>query len=262
MWIEHGDRVWSRNYESLDLNVGLIATDDGLVVIDTRATYAQARELRSHIAEVSSDRVRWVINTHHHWDHVFGNGEFHPEAFWGHERCADRLRDDGEKQRAAVKEWAPSQTRALDEISIVPPDHTFGGEITVGFGGRVVTLSHLGRGHTDNDIVVIPHDAEVVFAGDLVEQGAPPAFQDGYPLEWPETTARLLDLVTGSVVPGHGSVVDKAFVATQHEELAAVARLAAERHASGASPTDAADMGGPYDTATLEVAFTRAWGAL
>jgi hypothetical protein len=70
-------------------------------------------------------------------------------------------------------------------------------------------------------------DAEVTFAGDLVEEGAPPAFEDAYPLDWPATLDTLLAAARpGPVVPGHGAVVDWAFVRDQRELLARVATAA------------------------------------
>ena len=81
----------------------------------------------------------------------------------------------------------------------------------------------------------------VVFAGDLVEEGAPPAFEDGYPLEWPATIDTLLKLVGGPVVPGHGDVVDRDFVTAQRALLEAVCCVAR----SGAGPGDWARTGLP-----------------
>ena len=60
---------------------------------------------------------------------------------------------------------------------------------------------HLGRGHTDNDIVVLVPDAGVLFAGDLLENGNVPFFGDAFPLDWPETASRLVELVTGASCP-------------------------------------------------------------
>ncbi len=72
--------------------------------------------------------------------------------------------------------------------------------------------------HTDNDIVIGIDD--VVFAGDLIEESAAPWFGDGYPTEWVATLDRLLDDVTGPVVPGHGDVVDRGFVLSQRDLIA------------------------------------------
>ncbi|GAA3309585.1 hypothetical protein GCM10020219_013400 [Nonomuraea dietziae] len=74
----------------------------------------------------------------------------------------------------------------------------------------------------------------MIFAGDLVEEGAPPAFDDGYPLDWPGTlTAMLADLPEPVIVPGHGAVVDRAFVTAQLGELATTADLARRAHVEG-----------------------------
>src|SRR5688500_5702530 len=117
-------------------------------------------------------------------------------------------------------------------------------------GGREVVLRFLGRGHTDHDLVIeveTPDDRTVVFAGDLVEEGAPPAFEDSFPAEWPATLGRLHAMARGPVVPGHGAVVDAAFVGAQREELLAV--LAAVRVGR---PHE-----GPYDAATMRIAASR-----
>ncbi|OMQ14135.1 MBL fold metallo-hydrolase, partial [Modestobacter sp. VKM Ac-2676] len=125
-----------------------------------------------------------------------------------------------------------------------PPDHLVDGSAVLDVGGRPVTLAHLGRGHTDGDLVVAVDD--VVFAGDLVEEGAPPAMEDAFPLEWPGTLTALLDLVRGPVVPGHGAVVDAGFVRAQRDDLARLAAWLID-------PTGPA----PFDEATRETARAR-----
>ena len=128
-----------------------------------------------------------------------------------------------------------------------PPDAPVDDVAYLDVGGREVVLRSLGRGHTDADLVVeveTAGDGTVVFAGDLVEEGAPPAFEDAFPAEWPATLGRLHALARGPVVPGHGAVVDAAFVGAQREELLAV--LAAVR--SGRLDR------GPYDPATMALA--------
>jgi glyoxylase-like metal-dependent hydrolase (beta-lactamase superfamily II) len=114
-------------------------------------------------------------------------------------------------------------------------------------GGREVALRFLGRGHTDHDLVVDVDDGAVVFAGDLVEEGAPPAFEDAFPAEWPATLGRVHLLARGPVVPGHGAVVDAQFVAAQREELLAVVTALREGRLDA----------GPYDEATMRTAASR-----
>jgi glyoxylase-like metal-dependent hydrolase (beta-lactamase superfamily II) len=108
-----------------------------------------------------------------------------------------------------------------------------------------VSLRHLGRGHTGADLVVAVDD--VLFAGDLVEEGAPPAMEDSFPLEWPDTVTALLELVRGPVVPGHGAVVDAAFVTAQRDELARLARWLIDPDGAGTA----------FDERTREIALER-----
>jgi glyoxylase-like metal-dependent hydrolase (beta-lactamase superfamily II) len=261
-WIDHGGGVYSRRYQSLDLNIGVVVCGDGALLVDTRAHHRQAEELLHDLKRVTPHPVRWVANTHHHWDHTFGNGALTPVPIWGHERCAEALRRRGDRMRREAQEWFPGQAGLFAEVVITPPDRTFSREATLTLDGRVVELHHLGRGHTDNDIVVAVPDAGVVFAGDLIEESSPPYFQDSYPLEWPDTVVALLEMAQGPVVPGHGAVVDRTFVAAQHQDLAEVARLAEERHADGMSAVEAAAAGGPYPREVLEAAFARVWPGL
>ncbi len=120
------------------------------------------------------------------------------------------------------------------ETGIVAPNRTFPPPAQhLDISGRAVDLRFLGRGHTDNDIVITVDD--VLFAGDLVEEGGPPLFGDAYPAEWPATVAAIETLIRGPVVPGHGDVVDAAFVAAQKELLQSVAHL--DRDAAGEAAT-------------------------
>jgi glyoxylase-like metal-dependent hydrolase (beta-lactamase superfamily II) len=125
-------------------------------------------------------------------------------------------------------------------VEIVPPTEIVDDVATLTVGGRPVHLRHLGRGHTDSDLVVLLPDADLLLAGDLVEEGAPPQFGDGFPLDWPGTLDALLELVTGPVVPGHGAVVDRAYVAAQRAELAGLAEAARVGHAEGRPAADVA----------------------
>ncbi|MFC4062959.1 MBL fold metallo-hydrolase [Planomonospora corallina] len=214
-WREVGDRVYVRRHASFDLNAGLVVGDEGCLVIDTRMSHRQGRELADAVRTVTA--LPWtVVNTHAHFDHFFGNAVFLPAEIWGHARCAETAAATGEAQRQA---WLREGPEELAEVEITPPGRTFTDSTTLDLGGRPVHLRFLGRGHTDHDVVAEVPDAGVVFAGDLVEEGAPPQFGDGFPLEWPDTLARLLELPGETVVPGHGAVVDRDFVRRQHADL-------------------------------------------
>ena len=133
------------------------------------------------------------------------------------------------------------------EIVITPPSVLVGEKMTLDVGGTAAELLHLGRGHTDNDLQVHLPASGVWFVGDLVEESGPPVYGSGsFPLDWPATIARLrAALREGDVlVPGHGAVVDAAFLAAQQEQLAAAAALITELHAAGVPKQDAVQRAG------------------
>ena len=163
------------------------------------------------------------MNTHHHYDHTFGNATFLPVPIWGHVRCAAVLLERGEDDRARVVLELPTLADELAAVRITPPDVTFDPSATLDLGDRQLELTHLGRGHTDNDVVVAVRDAGVLFAGDLYENGAPPSFGDAYPRSpWAATAGGLLELVPTVVAPGHGDPADRDFAERQTGELGAV----------------------------------------
>ncbi len=219
-WREVGDRIFVRRHTELDLNVGLVIGAGGCLVIDTRSSLAQGRELAAAVRAVTAEP--WtLVNTHAHYDHFLGNAAFVPAAIWSSQRCRDDIVASGPVQL---------RTYGDGDTPLVPPTDVFGPPAhELDIGGRSVVLRHLGRGHTDADTVVCVDD--VVFAGDLVEQGAPPAFDDAYPAEWPATLEAMLPLCTGPVVPGHGAVVDAGFVAAQRDLLQSVAHLSRDEAA-------------------------------
>jgi glyoxylase-like metal-dependent hydrolase (beta-lactamase superfamily II) len=257
MWQEVGEGVFRRRYAALDLNVGVVLGEGEVLVIDTRSWRAEAEELLGELRALTSLPCRQVVNTHAHFDHCFGNAAFRPTAFWGHERCAEDLRLHGERQRRNVMEWFPQAAEDLASLELVPPDRLVAERAAIDVGGRPVELLHLGRGHTDNDLVAVVPDAGVTFAGDLVEEGAPPSFGDAWPLEWPATLDRLLDVATPVLVPGHGDVAGPELVRAQAAEQRAVAELC-RRVLAGELAAGEALGRGPYPAETVRTALERA----
>jgi glyoxylase-like metal-dependent hydrolase (beta-lactamase superfamily II) len=247
--------VYRRRYASLDLNIGVVVGADGILIVDSRASHSQAQELRDELADLTALPVRWLVNTHWHWDHVFGNAMFPEARLWGQRECRNHLIEHGEEEKAAARELVgPEHAHLIDEVVITPPEYVVGTARAVDVGGRTVTLDHMGLGHTNSDLVVTVSDAPVLFAGDLLEESAPPHFGDSYPMAWPDTVDRLRDHVRGVVVPGHGDVMDAAAVTTQYEELTAVARACADGLATGRFDAAA----GPYPEDTMRTAWERA----
>jgi glyoxylase-like metal-dependent hydrolase (beta-lactamase superfamily II) len=233
-WREVGERVFVRRHKTLDLNAGLVLGDDRCLVIDTRGSEREAGELLRAIRSITL--LPYVVAiTHAHFDHCFGNATFAAEQpgceIWAHQRCRDELASSGAGQRASIATWLrdsgePVLADEVETVRLELPNRTLTSDVTIDLGGRTALLHHPGRGHTDHDIVVEVADTGVTFVGDLVEQGAPPSFDDASPLEWAGTLDRLLERTGSVIVPGHGEVVDSEFVSQQRVDIAEVAQVA------------------------------------
>ncbi len=234
-WFEVGDRVFVRRNRTLDVNAGLVLGEERCLVVDTRSSEREGRELHRAVRSVTGLPYA-VALTHSHFDHCFGTSVFaeaQPDCeIWAHERCHADLAATGVQQRAEIATWLRESGEEvladeLDAVRLTLPNRTVGADdVSLDLGGRSVVLHHPGRGHTDNDLVVDVPDAGVTFLGDLVEQGAPPSFDHAFPLDWPNALTRLLERVGTVIVPGHGAPVDADFVARQRTEIAEVADLA------------------------------------
>jgi glyoxylase-like metal-dependent hydrolase (beta-lactamase superfamily II) len=264
-WDEVADGCFRRRYSSLDLNVGVVAGSEGLLVVDTRSSHREADELRAELARLSRAPVVAVVNTHAHFDHCYGNGRFAGIPMWGHRTVPGYLAERGEAVRTGLAEEGPEWAQDMADVVITPPDRLVGDVRTLDLGDRQVTLRHFGRGHTGGDLVVIVPDAAVVYAGDLAEESAPPGYgDDSFPLDWPDTLAGLLhtaqDTAAATVVPGHGDVVDRAFVVAQQVAITRVADTIRALHAAGVPVEDATLEGDwPYPHAAVRNAVLRGY---
>ncbi len=254
---EVGVGVFRFRYPTLDENVGVVVGDEGVLIVDTRSTHAQGDEILADLARVTDLAVAWVVNTHWHWDHVFGNSRFPGAEIWGHDRTSETLTSRPDEMKADALEWLGDTAREeIATVEIVPPQRTLSERATLDIG-RTVELSYHGLGHTDADIRVVISDGSVVFLGDLIEEGGPPAFDDSFPLEWPATLAGAIADLESVVVPGHGDIVDREYVLGQQEELAEVADLAVQCLA-GEIGTKRMIASGPYPAEVMTTALDRA----
>jgi glyoxylase-like metal-dependent hydrolase (beta-lactamase superfamily II) len=254
---EIGPGVFRRRYESLDLNVGVVVGDDSVLIIDTRASHREATELSGELAHLTDLPVRWVVNTHWHWDHSFGNAVFSNSQIWGHESTRVTLTQRGEDMKSGAKGWLPPELHPeIDAVEIVPPQHVLSVAASLDIG-RQVDMTYHGLGHTDSDIIVRVPDADVAFYGDLIEEGGPPYFGDSHPVAWPLTVRLASEMASSTIVPGHGDVVDEGFVRAQHEELVAVAE-AATAYVNGEVDLQQGSTRGPYSEEVMRVALLRA----
>jgi glyoxylase-like metal-dependent hydrolase (beta-lactamase superfamily II) len=245
--------VWVARQEWFDLNVCLVGGADGLLVVDTQASARAARAIVDDVRALGVGPVTAVFNTHEHFDHTFGNGAFR-EAFGGipvhaHDEAAARTVEAGERAKRRYDDEPDDPHREeLLETEPVPADHTFSSVRVLDLGDRQVELVHPGRGHSFGDAVVRVVDAEVLLAGDLVEESGPPVYGvDCHPFDWPSSLDVVLNLLSPGtlVVPGHGAVVDRAFVEEQRDAIAIVAQTIRDLAASGV-PADRALADGEW----------------
>lgn len=263
-WSEVGDGVFQRRYNPLDISICVVRSDDGLMVVDTRSSPREAKDLIADL-EPFGVPVRWVVNTHAHFDHSFGNQCFGPASdiaapIFGHHRVPAHLEQYEVPMLARFIEQDVDHIDAWEEVVVTQPTQLVRERTSLDVGGREVRLVHLGRGHTDNDLLVQIPDAGCWLVGDVIEESGPPMYGSGsFPIEWPATVEALLHELEDdeTLVPGHGAVVDRAFVVAQQQDLQTVADLLRELHAAGVPAEEAVAAGGdrwPFPVAGMHTA--------
>ncbi|MBR2513721.1 MAG: quinoprotein relay system zinc metallohydrolase 1 [Halomonas sp.] len=180
-------------------NQAFIATPSGVILIDSGSSPHFGEALKTLIAQHSSQPVRWVLNTHHHPDHFFGNAAFDEaqhltltttRALMARDR--DALIDNVERLTG----------RSLERSLIALPDAIEAGDITL--GSYPLTLYAMG-GHSGGDLVIMDHATGVLFLGDMgfYQRTAATAHTPGLQ-QWLEELSDLRALDARIAVPGHG----------------------------------------------------------
>ena len=227
-------------------NVGFMATDSGVVVVDSQ--YAEvAPGVLEQIRSVTDKPIRYLVNTHYHADHVGGNPVFKPIAeIVAHEAVRPRLidfprviqatfpekvgaleaeiagiRDPADRYRVALERdlglanFFLDRVKDFDPAKAAPPGLTFDSKVTLWMGDQPAEVFHLGPGHTDGDAVVWFRREKVLHTGDLLSNGMVPFIDvngGGSARGYLRSLDRLLAMLPPDtrIIPGHGPVTDLA----------------------------------------------------
>jgi len=189
-------------------NSGFIITEEGVVVIDTQGPKESALFLKKKIRDITDKPIAYVINTHYHGDHTFGNQYFkEAKEFISHEDTVKNLIEKKEPHEKHFKMLFGE--KSLDDFELLLPTKTFTNTLSIRIGNTPFELVYLGTGHTNSDIIVYLPTERLIFAGDLLYTGRLPWVRDGSVKGWQETFKKIEWFEADIYVPGHGKVADK-----------------------------------------------------
>ena len=176
-----------------------------------RASHDQARELIKDLTVLTDLPVRWVVNTHYHWDHCWGNALFRSAELWGHAQHPARhlLERRGEARRRVIDQLPVEHHRIRRGRDRTSGAHLFGAGVARYWSAP--SISDITAAGTRT--VISPSAvADVVFAGDLVEEAAPPSFGDALSPRLADRARRPARTCGGSRGARPRRPVDRAFV--------------------------------------------------
>ena len=215
---------------------GVIINDNDVFLVDTNITPEATRRLVNDIKTLTDKPIRYVVNTHWHYDHADGNQIFGPDVtIIGHEnertaivggvlknRLALEFQNlpgqlanirkqlDGEQDPARKKQLEDrlkvqeAYQEQLKETVPTPPSVTFADHMTIFRGDREIRLIHPGRGHSDTDVLVYLPKEKVIMTGDFFEGPATGALNFGFHDEWANNLEKLKAIDYETTIPGHG----------------------------------------------------------
>ena len=184
-------------------NASFVVGSEAVAVIDTLGSAVAGRDLRTAVRAATDKPIRYVINTHMHPDHVFGNAAFKEDkpTFVGHYKLARGLGSRAERYLAINKQMLGED--AFEGIEIILPSVGVEERLTLDLGGRTLALEAQRTAHTDNDLTVTDMATDTLFLGDLLFSVHVPTL-DGSIAGWLALLDELSRKEAARVVPGHG----------------------------------------------------------
>jgi quinoprotein relay system zinc metallohydrolase 2 len=204
VFVHHGRyEVQSHENRGDIANASFVIGDEAVAVIDTSGSAVMGLEFRDAIRAVTSEPIRYVINTHMHPDHVFGNAAFKADnpTFVGHYKLARGLATRAESYITANKEMMGEDVFKGSEIIL--PTLAVKEPTTLDLGGRTLVLEAEPTAHTDNDLIITDTKTDTLFLGDLLFSVHVPTL-DGSIRGWLALLDKLGKRKAARVVPGHG----------------------------------------------------------
>lgn len=206
------ENVYRAHWPWNQVNAGFVMTGAGVVVIDSGPSPAAGRELRAAIAEITDEPVVYLVNTHFHSSHTFGNQAFDVPIL-AHAGCYEKMHkavEEGwtpETSDLCVED-APPPAPDLEDLEITPPEIGFEDAGLIAVGDTVISVNHVGC-HSPDSIVVHSATAGVVFAGDNLFSGKHPFLRHANASQWIEVLRKVEALDFTVAVPGHGREMEK-----------------------------------------------------
>ncbi len=207
---------------SFGANAGIVIGNDGIAVIDTLISAKEADRFIKDIRAVSQKPIKYVIDTHEHLDHVFGNAEFARlgATIVSQANCRKNMIASAQAVLRSAKDYGLSEDD-MKGTQIAIPTVAFRGTVEIDLGGRTVELIDPGPSHTNGSILVYVPDTKTLFAGDVLFTDYHPYIGDGSIDAWTGVLDRILGMDVEAIVPGHGPLSGKKDVTDMKNYLVA-----------------------------------------